>query len=120
MKAITAILCGLGLAAGIASAAAQAPRYGTTAFFQGHCKAVLENDNATELFHQGECVGMLMALSYVSEQLPEKYRFCSPDISGVEFVRVLLAYIDKNRSNPDAPLIDVAAAAFRQEWPCQK
>lgn len=118
-KLMGALVLGAGLWAGTSATAAD-PKYGTAAFFYDHCKAVLEKDNSKELYRQGECAGILGALSYISEQLPDEYKFCSPaDVTAAQLARVAIGYMDKNKSKLDTHLIMMALAAFRQEWPCK-
>ena len=108
----------LAASAGLASAAE--PKYGTGRYFQQYCRSVLQDSDSRELFHQGECVGMLQALSFFSEELPKQYKFCSPGTStGAQLAKVAVDYMDKNVGELEGSFLVIAVKAFRAEWPCR-
>ena len=81
---------------------------------------MLQDNDSRELFHQGECVGMLQALSFFSEELPKQYKFCSPGTStGAQLAKVAVAYLDANTADLDNSFMLMAVKAFRAEWPCR-
>ncbi len=102
------------------SAQAADPAYGTARYYYPHCKASLDDNNSKELFSQGECIGMLQAVSFFSEQLSKEYKFCSPSgVIGSKLATVLIAYMDANQNKMESPMLELAIGAFRAEWPCR-
>lgn len=100
--------------------AAEGLKYGTARFFYDACKASLNDKNTQDLFNQGECVGMLRALSFYSEQLSARFKFCSPgNVTGAQLVSVALKYMDIHPEKLDTPLMEIANTAFVLEWPCK-
>ena len=99
---------------------AEEPKYGTGRFFYDSCKASLDDKNSKDLFNQGTCVGMLRAMSFFSEQLAANYKFCSPAAAtGSQLVAVAVKYMEIHPEKLDSPLLEVANAAYRLEWPCK-
>lgn len=120
--AATAFAAALALLAGSpAGVSAQEPTFGTVQFFDAHCRASLDDNNTTDLFRQGQCSGMLLALHFVSEQLATNLKFCSPaGTKAGELVQVAMAYTAAHPDRASTPLMDTAIQAFKERWPCGK
>jgi hypothetical protein len=90
----------------------------TGKFLLPYCKQI--ETNPRDVF-TGICVGIADAIGNIGPYLQPNLRFCPPDsISGRQFVKVLIAYIEAHPEQQNQLLHTLAIKAFYSEWPCPK
>jgi Rap1a immunity proteins len=86
------------------------------------CKIVLAEEDGTSAsrnpFHQGLCLGVVDALSWVSQGLSGPVRSCVPsEVDSVQLVRIVVKYVDTHPQEMQGPFAGLALLAFNEAFP---
>lgn len=90
------------------------------------CKIVVTTQNGagetrTDAMLSGFCSGLVAGVVPFGPILPEQYRFCPPaEWTTKQAVRVFERFLEMHPNYLDQPSANLAAAAFREAWPCRK
>jgi len=67
----------------------------------------------------GLCLGIIVGISYVSDDMPEHLRSCRPDkVTNEQLVRVVISYVEARPERMHVNIKQLALEAFHRAWPC--
>jgi Rap1a immunity proteins len=77
------------------------------------CRNIAQRDSTGDAFEQGQCIGLLKGLYYLSSGA------CIPAAVTVGVLaRIVVRYIDDRPSRLDEDFRELALEALRHAWPC--
>lgn len=111
-----------------AGSLAQEAATDTAAYLLPGCKAAVaamgksldrRSDDRRWRTTAGRCVGIVEGLDYLVSRLPADTVSCRPsDVSKLEMVRVIVAYIEMQPQRGSEDFRKLSVEAFRHAWPC--
>jgi hypothetical protein len=99
--------------------AAQVPSFrGTGAELLNACRDAESFRDGTSAFSQGFCYGAVLAAA----DMLHGREFCFPEagLPNIQLLRIVIRYIEDNPSKQHLRLSALAAAAYKQAFPCSK
>jgi hypothetical protein len=109
---LTIVLIALGASSEASSDGLPFPN-DTAASIVSGCRNFTDSDSPIDAFQQGQCVGLLKGLYYLSSGA------CIPSAVTVGVMaRTVVRYIDDRPSRLDEDFRELALEALRHAWPC--
>lgn len=81
---------------------------------------VIKNCKSPDGYRKGLCVGMVVAIAYVSRSMPTQIRSCYPDeVTNEQILNVVRKYVDERPNIHHRDFRLLALEAMKAAWPCK-
>ena len=100
------------------TAVAGDPEANSANHYLAACRELASQQSPSQSFAQGECIGVIAALSYVAKDLPADIQACISRVTNAQLAAVVVDWLDHNPERWREDFRSLVLEALHDRWPC--